>query len=813
VKLYVIAGVAFAAVAALAFASVHFATRTERAAARLGAGAIDGVAAAAEIAVLLERHRRAVEGAIAAGGPSGNRGGGAPSEEIGAAIAKLAAGKEDHLLAGIAAGIPSLVEQGRRAQALASVGGDEAADAAAGYRAVSGRLQDQSALYREERLARASEDVALLVTSVRALTSWVMSGAALAVLLLGPLSFAAVDGLIRRLKRTTDAMRRIADNDTSAAVPSARDPDEIGEMARAVVVFKANAVALKRQQTQVETLNRWLDIALNNMARGLSMFSPKERLVVCNRRYAEMYDLPEHLTRPGTPFAEIIEHASRSAAAQGAEPSSVAIEEWLVQHRRTLAQRSDFTTTHRLADGRVYTIHCQPLEGGGWVDVHEEVTEKLQSAERISELARFDTLTGLANRHYFQEALEEALAEAAGGSGFAILWIDLDRFKEVNDTYGHPSGDALLRIVAERLAGSVRKSDFVARLGGDEFAIIMRGASAGEASAAVLARRLAHVLAEPCCLGGHTVTVGASIGIAVAPQSGATAGELMKNADIALYRAKAEGRGGHVFFSSELERKLTERRRLESELRNAAATRQLALHFQPIVDLRSRQVVSCEALMRWTHPELGAVSPGVFIPLAEETGLIGEIGAWAIREACRTAAQWPDHVAVSVNLSAAQFAGADIVEVTREALSASGLAARRLELEVTETLLLSDEPRTRETLHDLRLLGVSIALDDFGTGYSSLSYLKSFPFDTIKIDQTFVRDLPARADSVAIVRAIADLARTLGMHTVAEGVETAAHLEKVEAAGCDQAQGYYFSRPVPAEQVLPAIEGCGRLAA
>ncbi len=354
----------------------------------------------------------------------------------------------------------------------------------------------------------------------------------------------------------------------------------------------------------------------------------------------------------------------------------------------------------------------------------------------------------------------------------------------------------------------MRETDFVARLGGDEFAVIMRGMTTSAAAAASLAARIEKVVSRPCDVAGHPVTVGASIGIALAPESGATPGDLMKNADIALYRAKSDGRGGHVFFCSELEQKLHERRRLEIDLRGASAAGQLELHYQPIFDLGRRQVTACEALMRWTHPDLGAISPAVFIPLAEETGLIGPLGEWAIRQACQDAVQWPEHVSVAVNLSAAQFTSSNILAVADEALRTSGLSARRLEFEVTETLLLKDEPKTRETLHDLRLLGISIALDDFGTGYSSLSYLRSFPFDTIKIDQTFVRDLPDHRDSVAIVRAIADLAKTLGMRTIAEGVETLAHLEKVEAAGCDEAQGYYFSRPVPAGRILEVIEGC-----
>jgi diguanylate cyclase (GGDEF)-like protein len=459
----------------------------------------------------------------------------------------------------------------------------------------------------------------------------------------------------------------------------------------------------------------------------------------------------------------------------------------------------------------VFHVTCQPLAHGGWVDVHEEITEKLRSEEKIVELTRIDNLTGLSNRRHFHEAIEAAIR--ADEPEFAILWIDLDKFKDVNDTYGHPTGDALLCAVAQRLKASVRGTDFVARLGGDEFAIIMRAGSGCRDAASALAGRLCNILSQPCEVAGHTVAIGASIGIAMSPECGRSAEDLMRNADVALYRAKGDGRGGYVFFTSELEQSLQRRRRLEADLKTALAAGQLELHYQPIVDLRLGGVASCEALMRWTHPELGPVSPADFIPLAEATGLIVTLGAWAIREACRAASTWPGGVGVSVNLSAAQFTSSDLVAITESALADSGLPARRLELEVTETLLLRDEPRTRETLHDLRLLGVSIALDDFGTGYSSLSYLRNYPFDTLKIDQAFVRDINQREGTVAIVKAINELARSLGMRTVAEGVESLAHLEQVRAAGCARAQGYYFSKPVPESKVVEVLTGCAERAA
>jgi diguanylate cyclase (GGDEF)-like protein len=450
-------------------------------------------------------------------------------------------------------------------------------------------------------------------------------------------------------------------------------------------------------------------------------------------------------------------------------------------------------------------INCQPLPDRGWVDMHEDVTEKHRSDTRIRELAEFDALTGLANRHHFLERLNRALLEIETSGSFALFWLDLDHFKEVNDTFGHPAGDALLKAVCLRLTAAVRSTDLVARLGGDEFAILQTGRITNAGTALALANRLIETVSEPYQLFGQSVSIGVSIGIALAPLHGKTAEVLLKNGDIALYKAKAAGRGTAIIFEPDFENALKARRSIETELRRAVHSGELELHYQPILDLKLGQVTVCEALLRWHHPERGMIPPFEFIPIAEDIGVIGEIGAWALHEACRTASAWPPHVGVAVNLSATQFTTGDLCEIVADALRKSGLAPHRLELEVTETLLLGDEPGTHQTLSALAKSGVSIALDDFGTGYASLSYLRSFPFNKIKIDQTFVRDLPDRADCVAIVSAVANLARTLGMRTVAEGVETTAHLDLVTRAGCDEVQGYLFSRPVPAAELLERL--------
>ena len=392
------------------------------------------------------------------------------------------------------------------------------------------------------------------------------------------------------------------------------------------------------------------------------------------------------------------------------------------------------------------------------------------------------------------------------GGGFALHWIDLDRFKEVNDTFGHPAGDALLKSVARRLRKSLRGPDLVARLGGDEFAVLQAGATR-EADATKLAKRLMRALAEPHRVLGHKVTTAASIGIAQAPAHGSNPEEIMKHADLALYEAKTSGRCAYQFFRPEHLGKTGDRHQLEKDLDKALTRGELELRYQPIVNLDQKAVTGLEALMRWDHPERGLIEPSEFIPIAEETGLIVQMGEWALRQACLDALAWPEDVKVTVNLSAVQFASGDVYKAVKSALDDTGLKSSRLELEITESVLLRDEAKVHEVLDKIHGLGVQIALDDFGTAYASLSYLRSFPFDKIKIDRSFVRNLdsPQRADCVAIIHAVAGLAKQLQMGAVAEGVETLDHLRTVTMAGCD-VQGFYFSKPVPARQVGAVLQ-------
>jgi diguanylate cyclase (GGDEF)-like protein len=433
----------------------------------------------------------------------------------------------------------------------------------------------------------------------------------------------------------------------------------------------------------------------------------------------------------------------------------------------------------------------------------EDITARRHAEQQVVFMARHDALTLLPNRTVFRERIETAVEHTNRATAAAVLYLDLDHFKIVNDTLGHPVGDLLLGMVAERLSGCVRQPDTVARFGGDEFAVVQIGPERVE-DVATLAQRIIDVLSAPYAVDGHQVMIGVSIGIAMARADGSDPDTLLRNADIALYRAKEEGRGVYRFFAPEMDARLQERRKLEVELRTALINHEFELYYQPQVDLASNQICGFEALMRWNHPTRGLVTPNVFIWLTEEMGLIVPLGQWALREACREAMNWPHDVKVAVNLSPAQFNSHNLVRHVTEALIESGLPARRLDLEITESVLLVHNVENVGILHELRALGVHISMDDFGTGYSSLSYLRSFPFDKIKIDQSFVRDLPHDKDAAAIVGAITALGRSLGMVTVAEGVERPDQLERLRDEGCSEVQGYLYGKPAPTSSI-PAL--------
>jgi diguanylate cyclase (GGDEF)-like protein len=419
-------------------------------------------------------------------------------------------------------------------------------------------------------------------------------------------------------------------------------------------------------------------------------------------------------------------------------------------------------------------------------------------------MARHDALTDLPNRVQLRERLAHALADLSHGNRLAVHYLDLDHFKSVNDTLGHPVGDELLRAVATRLRSCVQETDTVARVGGDEFAIIQSRIDA-PADAANLARTVRDVLRAPYDLKGHAVIVDTSVGIAVAPDDGTDPTELIKNADMALYGAKSDGRSTYRFFEPEMDARMKARRTLELALRYALEAGEFELYYQPIVTLNDGRVSCCEALLRWHHAERGTIPPAEFIPVAEEIGLIVPLGEWLLRKACADATRWPDEVKLAVNLSPIQIMNQNLLSTVISALAASGLPAHRLELEITEAVLMQNGEQTLDTLHQLRGLGVHISMDDFGTGYSSLSYLRSFPFDKIKIDRCFISGLGDSEESVAIVRAVAGLASSLNMRTTAEGVETTQQMQQVQALGCTEMQGYLFSRPQPLDAVIKLL--------
>jgi diguanylate cyclase (GGDEF)-like protein len=557
---------------------------------------------------------------------------------------------------------------------------------------------------------------------------------------------------------------------------------------------------IEKSEAEIARQHERLETALANMSQGLCMFDADQRVVVANTRYAEMYALSPEQLKPGTTLREILE-ARVANGIYGPIEAKEFVEAGIAGFHEKVSE------ILHLADGRFVSVLRRPMPGGGLVSTHEDITERQKAEARIAHLAHHDVLTDLPNRALLRERLEHATAAMRqGGRRLAVLMLDLDRFKEVNDTLGHAVGDALLKAVTQRLRSCVRGSDTIARLGGDEFAIVQRSADPASDSAA-LANRLLDVVCEPIDIDGHNLVIGTSIGIAIAPDDGDDPDQLLKNADLALYRAKGEGRGTYRFFEPEMDHRMQARRSLERDLRNALAMGQLALHYQPLVNLERDEICGFEALLRWTHPERGNVPPGEFIPIAEETNLIVPIGEWVVRTACAEAARWPEHLKVAVNISPAQFRARNLADVVLGSLAAVGMPPSRLELEITESVMLEDEGAAFTTLTRLHDLGVRIALDDFGTGYSSLSNLRKFPFDKIKIDRSFVSDLSAaNVDALAVVRSVAQLGVSLGMATTAEGVETREQLDAVRAEGCTEMQGYYICAPSPPEEIERLIQ-------
>jgi diguanylate cyclase (GGDEF)-like protein/PAS domain S-box-containing protein len=686
----------------------------------------------------------------------------------------------------------------------------------------------------------------------------------------------------------------------------------------------STAAELRRSKQSLERSNLLFQTALKNMGHGLSMFDSDSRLVVCNERYGEMYNLDPEQTKPGTTLRAILE--ARVATGFVGEDAE--------QYIRTRLEKVAWDHAHysenELSDGRIYAVNHRPMPGGGWVathiditeqrraereledtrrfldsivenipvaivvkdaktrkyvlvnrafesmlgyprsemlgrtafDIHkakdaqiideadseslldadrvnyreievdtvlrgprmqatnriviknsqgeakwliaviEDATERKKAEQRVAFLAHHDALTGLANRAALAQKIEEAAARRRQrGEPFTVLLLDLDRFKQVNDTLGHPAGDTLLTEVATRLKLLLRETDILARLGGDEFAIIQAGETEQRESAKVLAERIIEILAKPFEIDGGDIGIGASIGIALAPEHETGSDDLLKMADLALYRAKSAGRNGYCFFDPQMSQVASARQEIESDLRRAIQQNELELHYQPIVDAKTRRICSVEALVRWRHPAKGLIFPDLFIPLAEETGLITQIGDWVLRTACTEAVTWPADIKVAVNLSLVQFRKTNLPDVVMRALVDSGLRPERLELEITETALIESAAECLPALRQFKNLGITIVLDDFGTGYSSLSQLAMFPFDRIKIDKSFTQNLTKRSECAAIISATLTLAQSLDIATTAEGVETVDQYRLLRLAGVTSLQGYLFKRPGPASEI------------
>jgi diguanylate cyclase (GGDEF)-like protein len=578
---------------------------------------------------------------------------------------------------------------------------------------------------------------------------------------------------------------RVAAGNFNDRIMSSRR-DELGRLLNSLAVMQTS---LKTRADDDRTMMVKLDAALNNMNLGLCMFGPDNRLVLWNQRYLQMYGIAADCIFVGSIPEEMLAIRNRAGTAFR-DPTH-----YHAKLRALIEKRIPESYTAELVDGRIINVVYQPMQNGGWVATHEDITERKQSEARIAHLALHDPLTDLPNRFAFRERLTKIFADAAPDlRNFAVLCIDLDRFKEVNDVYGHAVGDGYLVEVARRLTIACDGA-FVARLGGDEFTIVSSDRSQ-PAAVEQLCARLSTIFDSPVCINGCDIHGSFTVGVSIYPQDGTDIDTLVTNADAALYKAKAEERGSIRFFEPAMDQQIRAKRGLQRDLALALEKNEFQLYFQPQAKTEG-EVVGFEVLVRWRHPVRGLVSPASFIPLAEETGLIGSIDEWVLRAACREAASWPEPLSIAVNLSPMDFRRGDIPAMVLSILLETGLNPQRLEIEITEGVLIDDFERAISILRKIKNLGVRIAMDDFGTGYSSLSYLQSFPFDKIKIDQTFIAKLGKNFQSAAIVRAILGLGTALKLPVLAEGVETEEQRAFLAKEGCTEIQGYLLGRPQP----------------
>ena len=788
-KLYGIVALFLGLIAVLAASAIQFASETENAVASLKRDKLRSVASMAQLQVQLEQHRRMVATApyIAADSPDDKL-----YRDLTTAIAglidRVALDRTEKLSQRFAL----LASQGAAVLALArDKQTDVAAATAARYASAADGLMLEVLTESRHHLAAVDENLEKLIQHARGLTNYASAGATIT-LLVAPLCLLLLHGMLARTRGIGSALIRLARNDTSVEIPGVADQDEFGELARSIAVFKAKSIELLNKKVDFERLNVQLDAAINNMPLGLSMFDAQERLIMCNRRYTELYDVPAELARPGTANCALWEHRTKKGARHSEDryPGASGI-----PHSSSMLVE--------FGNRRVIEVSREPIRGGGWVALHEDITERRHQEERITRMARHDGLTGLANRILFRERLEESLQRLVRGQGFAVLCLDLDHFKAVNDTLGHPVGDQLLKHVAKRLLSCVRHGDVVARLGGDEFAIVQTSAR-NPAQTEALAARIVETVGAPYDIDGNRIHIGTSIGITLAPRDGNDADGLMKNADLALYRTKAQGRCGFSFFATHMDDEVQAKRRLEVDLRKALGEDSLDLVYQPVICLKTERTIAFEALLRWQHAERGLIPTDEFVALVEHSGLMAEIGCWTLRRACTQAARWPAAIRVTVNLTSGQFLRRDFTQSVLEALAESGLPPHRLDLEIADSIL-HEDANGLATLLQLRQLGISITLTGVGGNRGSLASLRAFPFDRIKVGKDLVADIGRSREASAIAETVIALGASLQMGTVAEGIEDFDQLAKVRAWGCTAAQGFLLGAPITASTIATSL--------
>ncbi|MGI9475503.1 MAG: putative bifunctional diguanylate cyclase/phosphodiesterase [Hyphomicrobiaceae bacterium] len=568
---------------------------------------------------------------------------------------------------------------------------------------------------------------------------------------------------------------------------------------------RAQAAQLRESNDQLRRREEALHLqadrfssAVEHLAQGLCMINKDHRLITWNRKFADMYGIPEKLLQQGLPFLPVLEHRISSGTAPENCP------EFVSRGLGAYAASAGENEIHELPDGRHISVSYEPTPEGGLLSTHEDITNRRRSEREIIHLAHHDGLTNLLNRRSFVESFGNEIDNLKANGALTLFTVDLDGFKLANDKFGHAAGDWVLCEVSARLKACTRSQDLVARVGGDEFAVVIKD-EVEERTAEDFASRILAELSKPYDFEGQPVEIGASVGVAMAPRDAREVGALLKMADIALYEAKNDRGNQFRLFSKEMREKIFDRRRLEESFVHAMEQDQLALYYQPLICAQSNLVTGMEALLRWHHPERGIIPPTIFIPIAEDLGMMGKVGNWVLEQACQDAMKWPSPVRVAVNVSAAQFHTRTLDLDVSLALGKSGLSGERLELEITESVLLDDDDRVLRAIDNVQDMGVSVAIDDFGTGFSSLSYLHKYPLDKIKIDRSFVVNLPKSNHSLSIVRTIVSLARSMGMSTTAEGIETREQHSLLRQEGCEQLQGYLFSKPVPACEAVQLI--------